>query len=124
MVHEAKSQGGTTVAQGTEVPLLYGAIAALRYKGRTHTNGCKCLTSHRQCDQPVSFQALRFQMKRALHDTNLRQWAELMQASVPYRPYNILPACVLVSGGVQVGCLDLWLHMPWPCCAAPCSNWA
>ena len=36
--------------------------------------------------------ALQYQMHRALGDTNLGQWAELMQASIPFWPYTALPS--------------------------------
>ena len=56
--------------------------------------------------------ALQYQMHRALGDTNLGRWAELMQASIPFWPYTTLPSLRTVRRKAHT---NAWfVHVPPP----------
>ena len=56
--------------------------------------------------------ALQYQMHRALGDTNLGRWAQLMQASIPFWPYTTLSSVRAVRSKVHT---NAWfIHVPPP----------
>ena len=81
--------------------VLWAPTAALRNTGPTQAQrlhllfqeyGKSCLTYTPPPHREAILAALQHQMHRALGDTNLGRWAELMQASIPFWPYSTLPS--------------------------------
>ena len=81
--------------------MLWATTSAWEYLSTIQTQRLYMLFSeHGKCAFPVPipphrdtiFSALLYQMQRALAETNLGRWAELMQASIPFWPFTKPPS--------------------------------